>query len=210
MKLLSRALSMKRQARSIGIAPVLAEWRMALAERISEQRLAVLFSRNRNQRAWTALIISSEGPPRPPLHFPPPFSLPHSLSLLLYINTNGIILICCLLDRCKNVSAGIQTITEANSKIVIVKKKRLKIPPRIIHKSMNPQHRFWTLRPKKTQKLMNLLCHYTNRRRLPLLYLPKSMNLPLPQPLLQYQKDHRRRLIIRERHQTAPKDRTAD
>lgn len=59
---------MKRQARSIGIAPVLAEWRMALVGRISDQRLAVLFFRNRNQRAWTALIISSEGP------LPPNFS----------------------------------------------------------------------------------------------------------------------------------------
>lgn len=75
---------MKRQARSIGIAPVLAEWRMALAERISEQRLAVLFSRNRNQRAWTALIISSEGPPRLPLHFPPILSPPLPLPPSLY------------------------------------------------------------------------------------------------------------------------------
>lgn len=54
---------MKRRARLIGIAPVLGEWRMGPVEKISEQRLAVLSFRNRNQRAWTALIISSKGAP---------------------------------------------------------------------------------------------------------------------------------------------------
>lgn len=54
---------MKRRARLIGIAPVLGEWRMVPVEKISEQRLAVLSFRNRIQRAWTALIISSKGGP---------------------------------------------------------------------------------------------------------------------------------------------------
>lgn len=65
---------MKRRARLIGIAPVLGEWRMGPVEKISEQRLAVLSFQNRNQRAWTALIISSKA-------FS--FSLHHAYLLLL-------------------------------------------------------------------------------------------------------------------------------
>lgn len=75
---------MKRRARLIGIAPVLGEWRMGPVEKISEQRLAVLSFQNRNQRAWTALIISSKGTPA----YKNPFSFslhPAYLLVLLYI-----------------------------------------------------------------------------------------------------------------------------
>lgn len=81
---------MKRRARLIGIAPVLGEWRMGPVEKISEQRLAVLSFQNRNQRAWTALIISSKGAPaykKSPLFLSTP-RLPPSTSL--YKNYNWI------------------------------------------------------------------------------------------------------------------------
>lgn len=87
----SRARSMKRRARSIGIAPVLGEWRMALAERIFERRLAVLYFPNRNQRAWTALIISSERPPPAPEFF---FYSLHTILRLLLLLLTGITFCC--------------------------------------------------------------------------------------------------------------------